>query len=77
MTNWQLIITLATLVFAIFGASWINLQMMKNYLDARIDGVNARIDGVSTKIDALSQKVDRIDRQVEAIFKPVFPKSGD
>jgi hypothetical protein len=28
MTNWQLIITLATLVFAIFGANWLNLQLM-------------------------------------------------
>jgi hypothetical protein len=29
MTNWQLIITLATLVFAIFGANWLSLQLLK------------------------------------------------
>lgn len=43
MTNWQLIITLATLVFAIFGANWLNLQTLKNYIDARFDTLRAEM----------------------------------
>ena len=56
MTNWQLIITLATLVFAIFGAGWLNLQMFKSYVDSRFDGIksssDARFDGIKSSSDA-------------------------
>ncbi|MDX2041506.1 MAG: hypothetical protein SF097_09660 [Acidobacteriota bacterium] len=43
MTNWQLIITLATLVFAIFGANWLNLQKLKSYIGARFDTLKAEL----------------------------------
>lgn len=81
MTNWQIIIALATLVLAIFGAGWINLQMLKSYLDAKIDGLkgemNARFDGTDDRITALGQRVERIERQLETLFARFLPKSGD
>jgi HAMP domain-containing protein len=88
MTNWQLIIALATLVFAIFGASWLNQRQTEKLLDelgrrfdAKFDGLRAEmkaeIAGVraemKAEIGALSQKVDRLDRQLEAFIKPVLP----
>lgn len=77
MTNWQLIITLATLVFAIFGASWMSLQTLKSYIDARIDTIIAEIGSLRREIGHLSQRTDKIDRQLEAIFKPSLPRAGD
>lgn len=50
MTNWQLIITLATLVFAIFGANWLNQRQTERLLeelgrrfDAKFDGLRAEL----------------------------------
>jgi hypothetical protein len=88
MTNWQLIITLATLVFAIFGANWLNQRQTEKLIDelgrrfdARFDGLRAELKAENAglraefkaEIGALSQKVDRIDRQLEAFIKPVLP----
>jgi hypothetical protein len=84
MTNWQLIITLATLVFAIFGANWLNQRQTEKLIDelgrrfdARFDGLRAELKAENAglraefkaEIGALSQKVDRIDRQLEAFIK--------
>ena len=78
MTNWQLISTLATLVFAIFGGSWLNLRQKEKLIgqlgrrfDAKFDGLRAEMKAEN---NALSQKVDRIDRQLEALFKPTLPR---
>jgi hypothetical protein len=76
MTNWLLIPTLATLVIAIFGASWLSQQMMnkriddlKMYLDARFEAVNARFDAIEQRIGLLEQRVE--------LFARFLPKSGD
>ncbi|MDD5351457.1 MAG: hypothetical protein PHQ12_14695 [Chthoniobacteraceae bacterium] len=57
---------LAGLVLAIFGAGWLNNQLMKNYIDAKFETVN-------TRFAAIEARLDRIERQLEAIFKPVLP----
>jgi flagellar capping protein FliD len=79
--TWQLIITLATLILAIFGVGWINLQMLESYLDAKIDGLrgemNARFDDIDRRITALEQRVEHIERQLETLFARFLPKSGD
>jgi hypothetical protein len=79
VTNWQLIIALATLVLAIIGAGWINLQMLKSYLDIKIDGLkgemNARFDDVDRRITALEQRVEHIERQLETLFARFLPKA--
>jgi hypothetical protein len=84
MTNWQLIITLATLVLAIFGANGIFLMLankrvddLKMYLDARIETVLSEIRRVDQRISSLDQRTERIERQLETLFARFLPKSGD
>jgi hypothetical protein len=88
MTNWQLIITLATLVFAIFGANWLSLQLLKSYLDARVDTIRAEIATLKAETQAgqsevraelrhLGEKVDRIDQIFQRLYQPVLPGKGD
>lgn len=81
MTNVQLIITLAGFVLAIFGASWLNQQSLKNYLDAKFDSVvskfdsidakfesvNARFDAVMSEIRRLDQRIDQIEQRLDRI----------
>lgn len=81
MTNWQLIIALATIVFAIFGAGWLNqrqteklVEEMGRRFDASISGLRAEL---KAELSALSQKVDRIERQIDALYKPSLPRRGD
>lgn len=75
MTNWQLIATLATLVAAIFGANWLNMQMLKNYIDARFETIDARFEAVNVRLAAIEARLDKIERQLEQIFKPALPGS--
>jgi hypothetical protein len=84
MTNWQLIITLAAPVLAIFGANLLSLQLnnkriddLNMYLDARFDAANARFDAVEQRIGALEQRIKRIERQLETLFARFLQKSGD
>jgi len=83
-----IVIAAVSVILAIFGASWLNQRSLKDYIDARFDAMRAEIQAVRTEFRAeigplrievanLSSRVDRIERQLEAIFKPVFPKSGD
>jgi len=80
MSNWQLIITLATFVLAIFGAGWINQRGM----DKRFDDINKRFDDLHKRIDdlkvyfdarflSIESRLDRIERQLETVFKPSLP----
>jgi hypothetical protein len=82
MTNWQLIITLATLVFAIFGANWLNLQLMnkriddlKNYLDARFQAVDAEIKAsraeLKGEIGTLRAEMSAMGQKVERIDRQI------
>jgi Flp pilus assembly pilin Flp len=75
MTNWQLIATLITLVVAIFGANWLSLQQLKNYIDARFETMGARFETISVRLAAIEARLDKIERQLEQIFKPVLPGS--
>lgn len=92
MTNWQLIATLAALVFAIFGANWMNqrqteklVEEMGRRFDAALQGLRgemkAELQGlrgeIKAELSALSQKVDRIARQLDALYKPSLPRGGD
>jgi len=87
MTNWQLIITLVTLVFAIFGANWLNLHTLKSYINARFDTIKAEMQAGHNELRGdiaahraetrhLAEKVERIDRQIEALYRPVLPGGG-
>ena len=87
-----IIIALATFILAIFGATWLNANSInkgtdtakdeiKELINARFDGLRAEfraeIAPLRTEVANLNNRVDRLERQLEAIFKPVFPKSGD
>jgi uncharacterized protein involved in exopolysaccharide biosynthesis len=52
MTNWQLIITLATLVFAIFGANWLNQRQTEKLLDELGRRFDAKFDGLRAELKA-------------------------
>ena len=83
------VVTLAALVFAIFGASWLHqrnierlLEQMERRFDDRFNQLEKRFDdrlnALEKRMDdrfiSLEQRVERIERQLEAIFKPVLPK---
>jgi hypothetical protein len=55
-----------TLVFAIFGASWLNQRSTEKL----VEQLERRFD---QRFNAIEQRLDRIERQLEAIFKPVLP----
>jgi hypothetical protein len=72
-------ITLVTLVFAIFGASWLNqrsierlLEQMVKRFDARFDSIgaefkaliNQRVDGIEQRLD---QRIDFLDQRMDRI----------
>lgn len=59
MTNWQLIITLAMLVFAIFGANWLNLQTINSYIDACFDTIKAEIGTSRAEMQAGQSELRR------------------
>jgi hypothetical protein len=84
MTNWQMIALLIGLVLSVFGAGWLNVQMLKNYLDAKIDGVRSEISGLRGEMNArfdaqnqfnlsLAQRVERIEKQIDRLYQPVLP----
>ncbi len=52
MTNWQLIITLATLVFALFGANWLNQRQTEKLLDELGRRFDAKFDGLRAELKA-------------------------
>ena len=88
-----IIIAAITVILAIFGAGWLNLQILKSYLDAKIGGLestmNAEFKAVRAEFKAeiaplgsdvghLKQTTEKIERQLETIFgKLVWPKSSD
>ena len=65
MSNWQLIATLATLVFGTFAATWLNTQLMKHYIDARFDTVMAKLETINIRIGVLEIRLDKIERQLD------------
>lgn len=81
MTNWQLIITLATLVLAIFGANGPvyaltskRIDDLKTYLDARMETVRAEITAtraeLKAEMKAQGERLERVERQIKALFVP-------
>lgn len=84
MNNWQLAITVGGFIIAIFGATWLNHQLLKSYIDAKFNGLDAKFDGLQKTLDArfaaidqrfgaIESRLDRIERQLEMIFKPSLP----
>jgi hypothetical protein len=88
MTNWQLIITLATLTLAIFGANGLSLYLankriddLKSFLDARIESVKAELKGeigeLRVEVRAQGARIERIEKLIEPFVTLVAPGKGD
>ncbi|MEW6131160.1 MAG: hypothetical protein AB1757_29280 [Acidobacteriota bacterium] len=71
------VLSVITIVFSIFGASWLNQRSTERAIDDLKKGLEQRIGDLEKRFDerfkSLEQRLDRIERQLEAIFKPVFP----
>jgi hypothetical protein len=75
MTNWQLIITLATLVFAVFSANWLSLTLLnkriddlKHYLDAEFKAMRAEFRG---EIGVLRGEIGEVRAELRALADKV------
>ena len=55
-------IAVVTIVFAIFGASWLNQRNIENLLDQLGKRFDARFDTVLTEIKRLDQRIDSVER---------------
>ncbi len=81
MTQSTAIITAAvavvTLILAIFGASWLNYQLLNNYIDARFDSVNARFDAVAAEFRTVRAEMETIRSEVRHVYDRFKPISGD
>ncbi len=84
--NTTIIISLFTLVLAIFGASWLNqrsterlLEQMEKRFDAKFDSLAAQIKTVENSVGSLEKRIDqrlnsietRLDR-VERQLESIF-----
>jgi hypothetical protein len=73
-------ITVLGMIFAIFGAQWLNLRSTERFfeqfdkrMDDRFATVDQRFVAVDQRFAAIEQRLDRIERQLEAVFKPMLP----
>ena len=78
-------VALLTLVFAIFGAAWLNgrnIERMIDSLKAEMRAENeslrnefrSEMKRLDQRMDSLEQRLGRVERQLEAIFKPSLPR---
>jgi predicted PurR-regulated permease PerM len=78
------VIAVATLVLAIFGASWLNqrnieklIDQMERRFDARFDALLAEfrseIKRVDQRLDSVEQRLKFIEDLLAKIFKPILP----
>jgi len=58
-------VAVATLVLAIFGASWLNQRNIERLFDQMEKRFDARFDSVLTEIKALSQRVEGIEQRLD------------
>lgn len=83
--TFTILIALITLVFAIFGASWLNqratermLESLKGELKAEIESLKnemrSELKRLDQRLDSIDGRLSRVERQLESIFKPVLPK---
>ncbi len=68
------VVGLVTLVFAIFGASWLNQRATEALIEQLERRFDALVSEFRSEIKHLDQRLDSVgERQLEAIFKPELP----
>lgn len=70
--NTTIIISLVTLVLAIFGASWLNqrsterlFEQMEKRFDARFETLISEIKRLDNRIDSLEKRLESFERQID------------
>ena len=77
--NTAIVISLAVLVLAIFGASWLSqrqtekfLEQLEKRFDAKFDTIlnefRSEIKRIDQRLENIEKRLDRVERQLEAIF---------
>ncbi len=81
MANWQFVLTLLTIVIAIFGASWLNihqidkrLEEMGRRFDAQIEAVKGEIRRLDGLITIVQDDIKEIKADLKQVFKSVLLK---
>jgi len=44
-------------------------SLLKNHIDARIDGIEKRIDGFEKRMDSLEKRMDNLEKRIDSIEK--------
>lgn len=77
-TNITIIIGIGVFVLAIFGSAWLNLQQIKqvleankNELKAELSAVRAEMKALEARLSAIEQRLDRVERQLDKVFEPI------
>ena len=57
-----------TFILAIFGATWLNHQLLKSYIDAKFEGlentINSRFDAVDARFESVNARFESVERQM-------------
>lgn len=80
-----IVVATGTFILTIFGATWLNHQLLKSYIDAKFEGlqntIDARFDAVDARFNSgeqqtslLISRVERLERQLDQIFKAFLPR---
>jgi archaellum component FlaC len=60
-----------TFILAIFGATWLNHQLLKSYIDAKFEGlentIDSRFDAVDARFDAVDARFESVDARFESV----------
>ena len=86
------VITLITVVLAIFAANWLNQHTMEKLmekqtqlLESRVENLRVEMRGefktVETRLNNIDHRLGQVETRVvkidEALFKPVLSRTGD
>ena len=57
-----------TFILAIFGATWLNHQLLKSYIDAKFEGlentIDSRFDAVDARFESVDARFESVERQM-------------
>ena len=64
-----------TFILAIFGATWLNHQLLKSYIDAKFDGlqntIDARFEAIDARFQVIDARFDAVEQQTALLISRV------